>query len=64
MNEKKELLKLEEDFNVEKTKFDLRSKRVLDKLQEAEEKDIKNNLEEAIKLYKNFNDEAEIFLEN
>ena len=63
MNEKKELLKLEEDFNVEKTKFDLRNKRVLDKLQEAEEKDIKNNLEEAIKLYKNFNDEAEKFLE-
>lgn len=63
MNEKKELLKLEEDFNVEKTKFDLRSKRVLDKLQETEEKEIKNNLEEAIKLYKNFNDEAEKFLE-
>lgn len=63
MNEKKELLKLEEDFNIEKTKFDLRSKRVLDKLQETEEKEIKNNLEEAIKLYKNFNDEAEKFLE-
>lgn len=63
MKIQKELLKLEEDFNVEKTKFDLRNKRVLDKLQEAEEKDIKNNLEEAIKLYKNFNDEAEKFLE-
>lgn len=63
MNIQKELLKLEEDFNVEKTKFDLRSKRVLDKLQETEEKEIKNNLEEAIKLYKNFNDEAEKFLE-
>ena len=63
MNIQKELLKLEEDFNVEKTKFDLRSKRVLDKLQATEEKEIKNNLEEAIKLYKNFNDEAEKFLE-
>lgn len=63
MNIQKELLKLEEDFNVEKTKFDLRSKRVLDKLQETEEKEIKNNLEEAIELYKNFNDEAEKFLE-
>ena len=63
MNIQKELLKLEEDFNVEKTKFDLRSKRVLDKLEETEEKEIKNNLEEAIKLYKNFNDEAEKFLE-
>lgn len=63
MNIQKELLKLEEDFNVEKTKFDLRSKRVLDKLEATEEKEIKNNLEEAIKLYKNFNDEAEKFLE-
>nr|DAY61375.1 MAG TPA: hypothetical protein [Caudoviricetes sp.] len=63
MNIQKELLKLEEDFNIEKTKFDLRSKRVLDKLQATEEKEIKNNLEEAIKLYKNFNDEAEKFLE-
>lgn len=60
----KELLKLEEELNIEKTKFDLRSRRVFEKIQETEETNIEKTMEEAIDLYKTFNNKAEIFLEN
>lgn len=59
---KKDKFKLEEELNVELAKFNARNNRIMQKLQGINlNKDI-NILEEAIDIYKNFNEAAEKFL--